>query len=113
MFEEALFMLQIQMALCMIPAHVIPKAFSRNEEVSMRRVIIYLTWAWEILIGILLITPGGVFCIACGTTVQAPGFIGRPATIVVGIVAIVLGVYGIVATARGARADLAAAGAGR
>ena len=49
----------MQMALRMILPHVILKAFSRNEEVSMRRVIIYLTWAWEILIGILLITPGG------------------------------------------------------
>ena len=101
----------MQMALCMILAHVIPKAFSRNEEVSRRRVIIYLTWAWEILIGILLITPGGVLCIACGTTVQAPGYIGRPATMVAGIVAIVLGVLGIVATARGARTGLATVGA--
>ena len=77
----------------------------------MRRVIIYVTWAWEILIGILLITPGGVLCIACGTTVQAPGYIGRPATMVAGIVAIVLGVFGIVATARGARTGLATVGA--
>jgi hypothetical protein len=61
----------------------------------MKRWIIYLAWAWEILIGVLLITPGGVFCIVCGTTVQAPGYIGRPATLVLGILAIVLGAIGI------------------
>ena len=74
----------------------------------MRRVIIYLAWAWEILIGALLITPRGVICIACGTTVQAPGYIGRPATILLAIVAIALGVFGIVATPRGARAGIIA-----
>ena len=61
----------------------------------MKRVIIYLAWAWEILVGVLLITPGGVLCIACGASVQAPGYIGRPATVVVGVLAIALGIYGI------------------
>ena len=61
----------------------------------MKRIIVYLAWAWEILVGVLLITPGGVFCIACGTTVQAPGYIGRPASLVIGILAIALGVVGI------------------
>jgi hypothetical protein len=64
----------------------------------MKRWIIYLAWAWEILIGGLLITPGGVLCIACGAAVQEPGYIGRPATMFVGVVAIVLGVFGIVST---------------
>lgn len=73
----------------------------------MKRGIIYLTWAWEILIGVLLITPGGVFCIACGVAVENPGYIGRPATMVLGVVAIVLGVYGI-ATAGGFKAGAAA-----
>jgi len=68
----------------------------------MNRLIIYLAWAWEILIGVLLITPGGVSCIACGAAVQAPGYIGRPATMVFGVLAIVLGVFGI-ATAAGAK----------
>jgi hypothetical protein len=77
----------------------------------MRRLIIYLAWAWEILIGVLLITPGGVICIACGQTVEAPGYIGRPATMVLGIVAIVLGAIGI-ATAGRARAGAGAAAAG-
>jgi len=66
----------------------------------MKRWIIYLAWAWEILIGVLLITPGGVFCIACGTPVQASGYIGRPATMIFGVLAIVLGVFGIVTAAR-------------
>ncbi len=68
----------------------------------MKRWIVYLAWAWEILIGGLLITPGGVFCIACGTVLNTPGYIGRPATTVVGILAIALGVFGIL-TAGGAR----------
>ncbi len=68
----------------------------------MKRLIIYLAWAWEILIGVLLITPGGVLCIACGAAVQAPGYIGRPATMVLGVLAILLGLFGIV-TAAGAK----------
>ncbi len=76
----------------------------------MKRVVIYLAWAWEILVGVLLITPRGVICIACGTAVDAPGYIGRPATIVLGIVAIVLGAYGIGASALGAKAGAAAGG---
>jgi hypothetical protein len=67
----------------------------------MKRYIVYLAWAWEILIGGLLITPGGVFCIACGTIVQAPGYIGRPATMVIGVLAIALGVVGIATAGRG------------
>lgn len=72
----------------------------------MKRAIVYLAWAWEIIVGGLLITPGGVVCIACGLPVQAPGYIGETATRIVGVVAIVLGVYGI-ATAGGVRAGSA------
>ncbi len=61
----------------------------------MKRWIIYLAWAWEILIGVLLITPGGVFCIACGVAVEQPGYIGRPGTMLLGVLAIVLGIFGI------------------
>ncbi|HEY6290760.1 MAG TPA: hypothetical protein VI455_04255 [Terriglobia bacterium] len=68
----------------------------------MRRWIVYLAWAWEIIVGGLLITPGGIICIACGTPLQAPGYIGETATWIVGVVAILLGVFGIV-TAAGAR----------
>jgi hypothetical protein len=73
----------------------------------MTRLIHFLAWAWLIIVGGLLITPGGVFCIACGAALQEPGFIGRPATLVIGIVAIVLGIAGF-ATA-GARQVGAAA----
>ena len=76
----------------------------------MRRLIVYLAWAWEIIVGGLLITPGGVVCIACGTPVQAPGYIGETATRIVGVVAILLGVYGIVTTA-GATTGAAGGGA--
>jgi hypothetical protein len=75
----------------------------------MKRGIIYLAWAWEILIGVLLITPRGVLCIACGVAEENPGYIGRPATLVLGVVAIVLGIYGIV-TAGGLKAGGAARG---
>lgn len=67
----------------------------------MKRYILYLAWAWEIIIGGLLVTPGGVLCIACGSTVQAPGYIGETATKVIGVVAILLGIYGIATTVRG------------
>ncbi|HET8999735.1 MAG TPA: hypothetical protein VFP86_08835 [bacterium] len=53
-----------------------------------------LAWVWMILIGILLITPGGVICIACGVAPNAPGYIGRPAVTLVAIVSIVLGILG-------------------
>ena len=35
----------------------------------MKRFIVYITWAWMIIIGgLLIITPGGVQCLACGPT---------------------------------------------
>jgi hypothetical protein len=49
-----------------------------------------LAWAWMILLGALLITPGGVLCIACGPA--DPGYIGNVLVNVLGIGAIVLGV---------------------
>lgn len=72
----------------------------------MRRLIIYVAWAWEIIVGGLLITPGGIVCIACGASLQAPGYIGESATRIVGVAAVVLGVYGI-ATVGGARTSSA------
>jgi hypothetical protein len=70
------------------------------KEGFMKRIIIYVAWAWEILIGFLLITSAGIFCIVCGSTVEAPGNIGRPATWVLGLLAIVLGGFGIVTAGR-------------
>jgi hypothetical protein len=53
-----------------------------------------LAWAWMILLGALLITPGGVLCIACGPA--APGYVGNVLVNVLGVVAIVLGITGFV-----------------
>jgi hypothetical protein len=59
------------------------------------RIVRYLAWAWLIVIGGLVVTPGGVLCIACGVALDNPGYIGRPATVFVGVVSIVLGIIGI------------------
>lgn len=55
-----------------------------------------LVWVWLIIVGGLLITPGGIFCITCGATINASGFIGKPAIFVIGIVSIAMGIIGIV-----------------
>jgi len=52
-----------------------------------------LAWAWMILLGGLLITPGGVWCIACGP--QAPGFVGTTLVVVLAVVSIALGLLGL------------------
>ncbi len=62
----------------------------------MKRLILFLAWAWMILVGGLLITPGGVFCIVCGASLNVAGYIGRPAATLVGIVSIALGIAGFV-----------------
>jgi uncharacterized membrane protein HdeD (DUF308 family) len=53
-----------------------------------------LAWAWMIIVGGLLITPGGVICIACGK--NSPGYIGDTAVLILGLVSVALGVFGIV-----------------
>ncbi|HLJ29703.1 MAG TPA: hypothetical protein VKY85_23550 [Candidatus Angelobacter sp.] len=77
----------------------------------MGRFILYLAWAWEILIGVILITPIGPFCIACTNAVQPPDFIGRTAVVSIGVISIVLGVLGFINGAR-AQARTSAASAG-
>jgi hypothetical protein len=57
-----------------------------------------LAWAWMIIIGGLLITPGGVFCIACGR--NSAGYIGDTAVLILGLVSLVLGAVGIVGAIR-------------
>ncbi len=57
------------------------------------RWILFLAWAWMILVGGLLITPGGVLCIRCGP--QGPNFIGDIAAIVLGVVSVVFGIVGL------------------
>ncbi|HEY6350391.1 MAG TPA: hypothetical protein VI636_13370 [Candidatus Angelobacter sp.] len=69
------------------------------------RLIRYLAWVWFIIIGALIITPQGIWCIKCGVVINAPGYIGDPATMVVAIGAIVLGLVGLVT--EGARASAA------
>lgn len=55
-------------------------------------------WAWMIVVGGLLITPGGVFCIVCGLPIDIPGYIGLPAVTLLGIGSIVLGIVGLAAS---------------
>lgn len=60
----------------------------------LQRYLYVVAWAWMIIVGGLLITPGGVFCIVCGPSIKAPGYIGDPAVPVIGIVSIALGILG-------------------
>lgn len=62
----------------------------------MRRFFSILAWVWLIIVGGLLITPGGIFCIVCSVTIDASGFIGKPAVFIIGIVSIVIGIIGLV-----------------
>ena len=55
------------------------------------RMVRYLAWAWLIIIGGLMFTPGGIECIRCGSLL----------TNVLAIVSIGLGVLGIVNEVRG------------
>lgn len=43
-----------------------------------------LAWIWLIIVGGLMIYPGGVECIVCG----------RPLTIIIGVISVALGVAG-------------------
>jgi len=64
-----------------------------------QRIYNYLAWAWMILIGGLLITPGGVLCIRCGPS--NPGYVGDIFVNILGIVAVAFGVIGLVGAIRG------------
>jgi hypothetical protein len=59
---------------------------------------LYVAWAWLLLIGGLLITPGGVFCIRCGPANL--GFIGDGPVILLGLASIALGIAGFVFSVR-------------
>ena len=54
------------------------------------------TGAWLILIGVLLLTPAKIFCIACEIVPEARGYIGKPGVTIVAIVSIVAGLVGLV-----------------
>ena len=60
-----------------------------------------LAWAWLILLGALLITPGGILCIKCGSL--DPGYLGDTAINLLGIISIGLGIYGFVQRTRNKR----------
>ena len=51
-------------------------------------------WAWMIVVGGLLITPGGVWCIKCGR--RDPSYIGDTLVNIFGIGAIAIGAAGFV-----------------
>jgi hypothetical protein len=55
------------------------------------KIVRYLAWAWIIIVGVLMITPGGVQCIACGATLN----------VILAIVSIVLGAVGLYSEFRG------------
>jgi len=59
---------------------------------------VYLAWVWIIIIGGLMITPGGTWCIKCGP--GDPGYIGDTVINVLGIVSIAIGIVGLAASVR-------------
>jgi predicted phage tail protein len=69
----------------------------------MHRFFYVFAWVWMIIVGGLLITPGGIFCIVCGATIDASGYIGKPAVFVIGIVSIIIGIIGLVASKKNKR----------
>jgi len=61
--------------------------------------VYFLSWAWLIIIGGLMITPGGVVCIACGP--GAPGYLGSTVIRVLGVISIAIGLTGLISQVRG------------
>ena len=57
----------------------------------MPKIIIVLAWAWIIIVGGLMITPGGISCLRCGASLK----------LVIAIVSIVLGLAGLIGTLKG------------
>jgi hypothetical protein len=63
-----------------------------------------LAWAWLVIVGGLMITPGGVICIACGP--GDPGYIGGIAIRVLGVISVALGLTGLIGQLRGRSAGM-------
>ena len=63
----------------------------------------YLSWAWLIIIGGLMITPGGVICIACGP--GEPGYVGGTVIRVLGVISLIIGLTGLINQMRGQTAS--------
>ena len=55
------------------------------------KIVRYIAWAWIIIVGVLMITPRGIECIACGATLN----------LVLAVLSIVLGAVGIYSEFRG------------
>jgi len=55
------------------------------------KIVRYIAWAWIIIVGVLMITPNGVQCIACGSVLN----------LILGVLSIVLGAFGIYSEIRG------------
>ena len=53
-----------------------------------------LAWAWIIIVGGLMITPGGIDCIACGPLISK----------ILGVISVAIGVAGFVLGRRGSAA---------
>jgi murein DD-endopeptidase MepM/ murein hydrolase activator NlpD len=66
--------------------------------IGRRRLFMVIAWAWLIFIGGLMITQGGIDCIACGPV----------GTRILGVVSIGLGILGFVVSRLGARGKAAA-----
>jgi Subtilase family len=76
--------------------------------ISSRRTrswIYYLVWAWLIIIGGLMITPGGVICIACGP--GAPGYLGGTVIRILGVISVAIGLTGLITMVRGQSGSVA------
>ena len=67
--------------------------------------IYYLAWAWLIIIGGLMITPGGVICIACGPSEL--GYLGGTVIRVLGVISVAIGLTGLINQVRGQSASAA------
>ena len=86
---------------------VMPDLHAIIQRENRFRWTIYLAWAWMIVIGALLVTPGGTLCIKCGPL--DPGYIGDPLVNVLGLATIVLGIIGLAGlVSRGAGSSLSA-----
>jgi subtilisin family serine protease len=64
----------------------------------------YLAWAWLILLGGLLLSPGGTLCIKCGA--QDPGYIGDVIVNILGLISIALGILGLLSTFAANRSNI-------
>jgi hypothetical protein len=74
------------------------------------KIIRYLAWVWVIVIGALMITPKGVWCIACGVVINQQGYIGQTAVMVLGVGAVLFGLIGLATEGKAAAGAAAAAG---